>query len=58
MNEWDKPSEALKRIASNRVTEQMRKCVNCRHRHLTDHGHCSARLSSETFCECKREVLE
>jgi hypothetical protein len=57
-DEWDKPSEALKRIASSKLPEQFRRCVSCGHRHFGATGPCKAGDTGAGGCGCKREVLE
>ena len=57
-NEWDKPSDALKRIAAAKTPEQFRRCVSCGHRHAFTGKDVSGAVLCSEICGCKREVLE
>jgi hypothetical protein len=60
MDEWMKVSPGLKRIASLRNSEQLRKCTACGHRHYAVPGPCGVLINAVNGarCACKREVLE
>jgi hypothetical protein len=57
-DEWDKPSEALKRMAAAKTPEQFRRCTKCGHRHTFMAENSRGVKVCSTSCPCSREVLE
>ena len=54
MTDWDKPSDALRRIASQVMAANMRECAECDHRHATD-ATCGYPLGSGArTCPCEK----